>query len=548
MDSIRAAFYARVSSEQQAVAHTIDSQLAALSERAQADGSPVPADRQFVDNGYSGANLVRPALDHLRDLVALGAIDRIYVHSPDRLARNYAYQVLLIDEWHRAGVEVVFLNRSLGQSPEDDLLLQVQGVVAEYERAKIMERSRRGKKHAAQRGSLNVMSNAPYGYRYVTVRDGGGQARFEPIPEQADVVRAVFEWIARERCTLGEVCRRLQSAGKLTATGKRIWSRQTVWHILQNPVYQGTAAYGKTRMTSRTRKSRPRPPRGRPAQPRRSKTAIAVDQREWVLVSAPAIVDKSLFAAAQEQLRENRTRARLGLRRPGYLLQGLICCALCGYAFYGKTTRQRGRGHRMKDFQYYRCSGTDSYRFGGERICSNTQIQAHKIEAAIWSYVCKTVKDPASLEEALGGQEPGTSRDPLPENVDALKGQRQKLQHGIERLIDTLAEGVIDKDQFTVRMNRAKARLADLDVKMALHAADEDRRAHVRSAMSRLAELSNHLPPNLKKADWATKREIIRAIVQRIEIGPTNIGIVLRLPAGTSARSVEPLLVTLSRA
>jgi site-specific DNA recombinase len=167
MNPIRAAFYARVSSEQQAAAHTIESQLAALSERARADGSPVPLERQFVDDGYSGATLVRPALDRLRDVVALGGVDRIYVHSPDRLARNYAYQVLLIDEWHRAGIDVVFLNRSLGQSPEDDLLLQVQGVVAEYERAKIMERSRRGKKHAAQHGSLNVMSNAPYGYRFI---------------------------------------------------------------------------------------------------------------------------------------------------------------------------------------------------------------------------------------------------------------------------------------------------------------------------------------------------------------------------------------------
>ena len=253
MNSIRAALYARVSSEQQATAHTIESQLAALSERAQADGAPVPPERQFVDDGYSGATLVRPAMDRLRDLVAVGGVDRIYVHSPDRLARNYAYQVLLIDEWRRAGVEIVFLNRSLGQSPEDDLLLQVQGIVSEYERAKIMERSRRGKKHAAQLGSLNVMSNAPYGYRYITVHDGKGQARFEPIPEQADVVRDIFTWVGRERCTLGEVCRRLQGAGKLTATGKRIWSRQAVWHILQNPVYQGTAAYGKTRMMPRTR-------------------------------------------------------------------------------------------------------------------------------------------------------------------------------------------------------------------------------------------------------------------------------------------------------
>jgi len=419
MNSIRAAFYARVSSEQQATAHTVESQLAALSERAQADGSPVPLERQFVDDGYSGATLVRPAMDRLRDLAAVGGLDRIYVHSPDRLARNYAYQVLLIDEWRRAGVEIVFLNRSLGQSPEDDLLLQVQGIVSEYERAKIMERSRRGKKHATQRGSLNVTSHAPYGYRYITVHDGQGQARFEPIPEQAEVIKDIFTWVGRERCTLGEVCRRLQGAGDLTATGKRIWSRQTVWHIIQNPAYQGTAAYGKTHMMPRTSKSRPRPSRGRLAEPRRSDSPIAVDQQEWVFMPAPAIVDKALFDAAQEQLRENRTRARLGPRRPGHLLQGLTCCALCGYAFYGKTTRQRGRGHRMRDFRYYRCSGTDAYRFGGERICSNTQIRAESLEAEIWENVCKIVRNPGSLQQEA---QDSKQRDALLENVDTLRG------------------------------------------------------------------------------------------------------------------------------
>jgi site-specific DNA recombinase len=95
MTTIRAAFYARVSGEQQAAAHTIESQIAALSERASTDGMPVPTERQFVDDGFSGASLIRPGLDRLRDLVNVGAIDRIYVHSPDRLARNYAYQVLL---------------------------------------------------------------------------------------------------------------------------------------------------------------------------------------------------------------------------------------------------------------------------------------------------------------------------------------------------------------------------------------------------------------------------------------------------------------------
>jgi site-specific DNA recombinase len=232
MTSIRAAFYARVSSEQQTVAHTIESQISALTERARSDGAPVPPERQFVDDGISGATLVRPALDRLRDLAAVGAIDRIYVHSPDRLARNYAYQVLLLDEWRRANVEVVFLNRPLGQSPEDDLLLQMQGIIAEYERAKFMERSRRGKRHAAQNGSLNVMSGAPFGYRYVSVREGEGQAKYELNAEQAHVVRQIFSWVGRDRCSLYEVCRRLQKAGALTASGRRVWSRQAVWHIL----------------------------------------------------------------------------------------------------------------------------------------------------------------------------------------------------------------------------------------------------------------------------------------------------------------------------
>src|SRR5215210_3283566 len=149
MTPLCVAIYARVSSEQQATSNTINSQIAALEARLTQDGLCLTPEGRFIDDGYSGATLVRPALGRLRDAVAAGNLDRLYVHSPDRLARRYGYQVLLIDEFHRAGVEIVFLNRPIGLSPEDDLLLQVQGMVAEYERAKILERSRRGKRHAA---------------------------------------------------------------------------------------------------------------------------------------------------------------------------------------------------------------------------------------------------------------------------------------------------------------------------------------------------------------------------------------------------------------
>jgi site-specific DNA recombinase len=174
MSAIQAAIYARVSSEPQAEANTIASQVTALQERAKADGLVVSEAMTFLDDGYSGATLVRPALKRLRDAMSTGIIDRLYVHSPDRLARKYAYQVLLVEELSRLGVEVVFLNRELGHSPEDDLLLQVQGMTAEYERAKILERHRRGKLHAARTGSVNVLVGAPYGYRYINKHQGGG--------------------------------------------------------------------------------------------------------------------------------------------------------------------------------------------------------------------------------------------------------------------------------------------------------------------------------------------------------------------------------------
>ena len=193
--AVRAALYARVSSEQQAKEQTIASQVAALRQRIGEDGFQLSEELCFLDEGVSGSTLVRPALERLRDAAYLGSFQKLYVHSPDRLSRRYAYQVLLVDELTKHGIEIVFLNRAIGVSPEEDLLLQMQGMFAEYERAKIMERSRRGKRHAASRGSVNVLSGAPYGYRYVSKQEGQGQASYEIHAEHAAVVQQIFEWV-----------------------------------------------------------------------------------------------------------------------------------------------------------------------------------------------------------------------------------------------------------------------------------------------------------------------------------------------------------------
>src|SRR5262245_50971000 len=220
MQTIRAAIYARVSSDQQAQQSTIDSQVVALRQRVQADGLTLEDELCFLDDGYSGSTLLRPALERLRDIAWAGGFQRLYVHSPDRLARKYAWQVLLVEELQRSGVVIIFLNRTIGVSPEEDLLLQMQGMIAEYERAKIMERSRRGKRHAARSGSVNVLCGAPYGYRYITKHAGAGQAQYQVVLEEARVVRQVFEWVGRDRLSLREVGRRLRRQGIPSAKGK----------------------------------------------------------------------------------------------------------------------------------------------------------------------------------------------------------------------------------------------------------------------------------------------------------------------------------------
>jgi site-specific DNA recombinase len=341
MHPTQVALYARVSSAPQADAHTVGSQVAALRERVAADGLTVSEAMQFLDEGYSGATLIRPALERLRDVVAASSVDRLYVHSPDRLARKYAYQVLLVDAFRRAGVEVIFLHRALGHSPEDDLLLPVQGMFAEYERAKRIERHRRGKRHAARVGAVHVLSGAPYGYRYVTKYAGGGQARDELIPDDARVVRQVFAWVGRDRLTIGEVCRRLTEAGEVTRTGKTVWDRSVVWGILKNPASTGAAAFGKTRQEPL--RPRLRAQRGRPEQPRRAVSISDVPPEDWITIPVPALVEPEMFAAVREQLREHQRHARQSRRGALYLLQGLLQCQHCGSAFYGKRLSPSAR-------------------------------------------------------------------------------------------------------------------------------------------------------------------------------------------------------------
>ncbi len=304
-------------------------------------------------------------------------------------------------------------------------------------------------------GKVSVLSCAPYGYRYVSKQDAGGEARFEVLWEEARVVRQIFEWVGRDRCSIGEVRRRLEAAGERTRTGKTVWDRATIWGILKNPAYKGEAAFGKTAVEPL--RPRLRAQRGRPLQPKRPYSHHDVPSEQWMSIPVPALVDADLFDAVAEQLQENRERARVPQRGAKYLLQGLIVCACCGYAYYGKPISPSGRKYHERSYAYYRCIGSDAYRFGGVRLCWNKQLRTDLVEQAVWEEVCRLLSHPERLEQEYRRR--FLQEQQAPDQLSQLEARSSRLRQGIARLIDSYAEGLIDKDEFEPRVTRMRERL-----------------------------------------------------------------------------------------
>ncbi len=523
------ALYARVSTEQQARDHTIASQIAAVRERIAADGGQLEPDHAYVDEGYSGSSLLRPALERLRDAVATGSIDRLYVHAPDRLARRYAHQVLLMEEFRRAGAGVVFLNHPIGGTAEDDLLLQIQGVIAEYERAKILERSRRGRRHAARAGLLSAFTTAPFGYRYVTKDQGGGVARFEVVAEEAATVRQIFAWVGLERLSLREVCRRLQHAGCPTRRGATRWHATTIHGMLANTAYIGRAVYGHSRYLPA--RPRLRPIRGHPQPSPRLTARVTVPREEWIEVPVPALVDPALFEAAQVQLAENRRRKRDQARGPRWLLQGLTVCRRCGYAYYGKMTPGLKWDRARSRDPHYRCIGSDGYRFGGSAVCDNRPVRGDRLEQAVWGRVRALLEAPERVADEYrrrlhAAQNTATE----PDAVAALDRRMAALRRGIGRLIDSYAEGVIERAEFEPRIAGLKARLAQLEQRRQMVAEAAGAERELTLIIGQLEEFAAKIGAGLDGLDWFGRQAIIRAWVRRIEIDGDQIEIIFRVP------------------
>ncbi len=520
-----AAIYARVSSDRQKEDHTIVSQTEAVMDYATAHGYLVPQDWIFEDEGVSGAVLVRPALEALRDLAAQGQIEAVLVHAPDRLSRKYAYQVLLIEEFARHGVETTFVKAPRAETPEDQLVVQFQGMIAEYERAQIAERSRRGKRHHARAGSVNVLSGAPFGYCYVRKTEAAG-AYYEIIEAEARVVRLIYQAYTRRGLSINAIARLLND--REIPTRKRIsqWERSTVWAILRNPAYKGLACYGKTEARPRRRITRPLRRRGGVAT--RDSANHERPREDWIEIPVPPLVSAESFDLAQELLIRNKRFSPRRTLKPS-LLQGLLVCQSCGYALYRTSTRTSKRR-----IHYYRCLGSDAYRYPEGARCDNRPVRQDHLDSVVWQEIIRLLEDPNLIQGELECRlQAAQQASPAKQRKESLKKELTRLQNARERLLTAYQEDLLSLDELRGRMPDLRKRQQTVKAELVpLEAGLIDKDATLRLAQT-MTDFLSRLRNGAETLDVDIRQRLIRLLVKEVLVGHHTITIRHAIPVNT---------------
>src|SRR5258705_313916 len=517
-----AAIYARVSSDKQREENTIASQTAALVAFAREQQFEVPREWVFEDDGYSGASLIRPGLERVRDLAAEGLIQAVLIYAPDRLSRRYAHQILLIEEFARAGVETLFVRAPRGSTPEDELLVQFQGMIAEYERAQILERSRRGKRHRARQGEVSVLSGAPFGYHFIRKTDHSA-AYYEIDEEQARVVRRVFELYGVDGLSIGAIAHLLNEQAIPPCKRRGSWERSTVWGMLRNRAYKGQACFGKTTIAPRQRITRPIRLRGGVAT--RNSASHERPREDWITIPVPPIVSEETFALAQERLEANKAHAPRRTVTPS-VVQGLVSCAKCGYALYRTSTRSSARA-----IHYYRCLGSDAWRRLSGSVCNNRPVRQDLLDEVVWGQVVRWLEHPQLIQSELERRlAAAREADQTKRHEEALRRELVRIRKSIDRLLTAYQEGLLALDELRERMpNLRRREQADNAELQAIVDQSVDRAAYLRLAET-LTTFLTRLRSSAGALDVSERQRIMRLLVKEVLVGDDKIIIRHRIP------------------
>jgi site-specific DNA recombinase len=515
----RAALYARVSTEKQEREETIASQVDLLYKAAAAAGYDIAPTSIFIDEGVSGSRLDRPALDRLRDLVAEGAFEVLLVTVPDRLARRYAYQVLLIEEFCRCGCEVVFVQHPLGTSPEEQMLVQMQGVFAEYERALIQERTRRGRLFAARQGRVN-WGNPPYGYSYI--RKTLTTPQHLVINEaEAEVVCLIYRWCVEEQLSCYAIHQRLTAQGIRPRKARHgRWAPSSIGEILRDSLYKGEAYYNRTQPAEICQ---PYGPRGRKDRvPGNSQGRTQRPPSEWIAVAVPAIIDPETWERAQSQLRQNLERAQRNTTPRRYLLRSLLVCGRCGRRMVGSWSKQGGR---------YLCA--IRYPRYAPGACTGRSLSAAAIEQTVWEHVQALLADPEVLRQQYEQGHGDPAVDVRAEHERArLERKLTALEREKTRLVDAYQAEVIELAELAER----RQRLTEQGQLLGARVQEIEQQRLDRAAELRLLEGVDAFCASIRDAmvapSFEVKQKVLQLVVQRIVVEDHRIIIEHVVPSG----------------
>jgi site-specific DNA recombinase len=442
------------------------------------------------------------------------------------LSRKYAYQVLLMEEFARHGVETVFIKSPQASTPEEQLLVQFQGMIAEYERAQIAERTRRGKKHRAKSGSVNVLSGAPYGYRYVK-KSETSVAYYEIVEEEASIVREVYRWYTEEALSIGQIYRRLNALGVETRRGKSTWDRSTVWAMLRNPAYKGTACFGKTERAERKKITRLLRKRGG-FSPRCS-CSREQPREEWIEIPVPPIIREDTFSLARERLERNKQFSPRHTKEPT-LLQGLLVCSECGYALYRTSTRTSKR-----KLYYYRCLGSDDYRYPDGRKCTNRPIRQDFLDDVVWKQVMQLFEDPDLIRNEINRRiQEARNSNPARARKETLVNEIARIKNGIDRLLDAYQEGLVQLPELRGRVHGLRKRDSALTSELqSIESRMVDEEMYLQ-LVGRIDDFLSRVRQSAESLNILDRQKILRLIVKEVLVSGDTVTIKHSIPTTSS--------------
>jgi site-specific DNA recombinase len=505
----RAALYARVSTRRQEQEATIESQVAQLLSYAQEHGYDLPLDRQFVDQAISGQRLVRPGLDRLRDAAAAGAFEVLLCLSPDRLARNLGAQYVILGELRLQEIKMIFLNQPyLDDDPQAQLLLNIQGAFAEYERVLISERMRRGRLYRLRQGQC-VPHQTPYGYRYWPATRERSSC-WEVVAEQAAVVEQVFLWYTEAGQTLGQIAQRLNESRVPSPEGK-CWTASTLGRMLRQPAYKGTAYHNRYQGDESSLGQQRKNGRGRLQFPRRVPRPV----EEWIEIRVPAIVSEGLWQAAQERLEMQERFSRRNSRRP-YLLRSLLVCDVCGYTLQGRT---------QKGTVTYVCTHGGKHCPPGvpRHTCT---VRADVIEPLVWEALAELLRDPEQIQAAWKALQ---ASEASADEVSRWKQRQTVLRKQRQRLLDAYQAEVINLEELVERQNPLDLELRGLEKRL------RDAPQQPKEQIS-LEAFTQQIERALATCDLETQQEVLRLLIERIVVTDDAITIEHIVPTVDESR------------